>query len=175
MARVSLIVGAVLAALVLAVLAVGWSLPERHRATRSIVLAVPPDTVFALIADVASAPSWRSGVTEVEILARIPAGDVARYREHSSGDVVTYEVVERMEGRRFVTRIADPDLPYGGTWTFDLEPHAGGTRLRITEDGEVRNPIFRFMSRFVFGHAHTIETYLGDVARSFGGTASLEP
>jgi hypothetical protein len=68
----------------------------------------------------------------------------------------------------FVNQIADPSLPYGGTWTFVLEESSGGTLLRITEDGEVRNPIFRFMSRFVFGHTSTLENYLTNVGAHYG-------
>ena len=45
---------------------------------------------------------------------------------------------------------------------------AGGTALRITEDGEVYNPLFRFMSQFVFGHHATVDTFLTDLGRKFG-------
>jgi hypothetical protein len=78
--------------------------------------------------------------------------------------------------RRLVTRIADPSLPFGGGWTFDLiaandatpgAPNAS-TTLRITEDGEVYNPIFRFVSRFVMGHHATIDAYLRDVGTRLG-------
>ncbi len=39
-------------------------------------------------------------------------------------------------------------------------PAPQGSTLTITEDGEVYNPIFRFMSRFVFGHEATMAAYL---------------
>ena len=59
-----------------------------------------------------------------------------------------------------VARIADPSLPFGGTWTYRIVPAAAGSQVTITEDGEVYNPFFRFMSRFVFGHAATIEEFV---------------
>ena len=59
-------------------------------------------------------------------------------------------------------------MPFGGTWTYELTPTAGGTSLRITEDGEVYNPVFRFMSRFVFTHHATIDTYLTDMGKRLG-------
>ena len=74
-----------------------------------------------------------------------------------------YEIVEQAPPSRLVTRVAD-GLPYGGTWTFELAPEGGGTRLTITEHGEVYNPIFRVLARFVFGHAATMEAYLEDLA-----------
>ena len=42
----------------------------------------------------------------------------------------------------------------------------GGSDLTITEDGEVHNVIFRFMSRFVFGHTATMDTFLNHLNAS---------
>jgi hypothetical protein len=75
-----------------------------------------------------------------------------------------YEIVEQAPPHRLVSRVADPGLPYGGTWTFELAPEGGGTRLTITERGEVHNPVFRVLARFVFGYAATMEAYLEDLA-----------
>jgi hypothetical protein len=73
-----------------------------------------------------------------------------------------------------VTRIADQGLPFGGRWTYELAPSNAGTRVVITEDGEIYNPIFRFMARFVFGYAGTLETYLSQLQARMGG-AKAEP
>jgi len=51
-------------------------------------------------------------------------------------------------------------IPFGGTWTYDITPSGSGTQLRITERGEVYNPIFRVASRFVFRHTATMEEFL---------------
>jgi hypothetical protein len=75
---------------------------------------------------------------------------------------------------RVVTRIADPKLPFGGTWTIEVTPVEGGTTLRITERGEVHNPIFRFMSRFIFGQTKSMEDYLGALGKKFGETVSIQ-
>ena len=89
--------------------------------------------------------------------------------EHGGDGDILFEVAERVPDRRLVTRIADPSLPFGGRWTFELAPAAGGTELRITEDGEVYNPIFRFVSRFVMGYSHSTDRYLGDAKRALEG------
>jgi hypothetical protein len=62
--------------------------------------------------------------------------------------------------------IADSTLPFGGKWTYELTPSGTGTMLRITEDGEVYNPVFRFVSRFVMGHTATMDKYLADVGKA---------
>jgi hypothetical protein len=97
----------------------------------------------------------------------------ARWLEAGGDGEILFERVEAVPAERLVTRIADPGLPFGGTWTYELADaelaDAGqGTRLRITEDGEVYNPAFRFISRFVLGHGRTIERYLADLRRVAG-------
>lgn len=148
--------------LVAVVVIVGYALPVEHVTSGERVLPGSPERVFARIEDVARYPEWRSGVTRVEVLATDPL----RWREHADGDAITFEVVERERPVRLRVRIADPELPFGGTWTYHLRPEGTGTRLRITEHGEVYNPVFRFVSRFLIGHAATIEGFLGDVERA---------
>ena len=82
---------------------------------------------------------------------------------------VIMEVQESEPPTRFVTRIADPDQPFGGTWTFEIVPSGAGSRVTITERGEVYNPIFRVMSRFVFGYTGTMQSYLAALTARFGG------
>jgi hypothetical protein len=65
-------------------------------------------------------------------------------------------------------RIADPDLPFGGTWTFEITPSDSGSDIVLTENGEIYNPLFRFMARFVFGYEGTIEQYLEDLRKKLG-------
>lgn len=143
---------------------VGWLLPQSHHATRSVVLAAPPETVFRVIADVAHAASWRSDVCRIEDATGPGLG--MTFREVGRRGTVPYRVVGYEPGRRFVTRIADHSLPYGGTWTFDLEPDGRGTKLTISEDGEVYNPILRFLARLFFSPTATIERYQADLAKN---------
>jgi hypothetical protein len=67
-----------------------------------------------------------------------------------------------------VNRIAGSHLPFGGTWTFEVEPVEDGATLRITENGYVTNPVFRFVSRFVLGYTTEIEKYLRSLAKKLG-------
>lgn len=164
---IAAVVLVVVVVLVVGVLAIGWSLPVKHRATRSARIAARPADVFALIDAPAGFAQWRSGVTRVEVVTTDDAGAPLSFREHSGDGAITYDIVERVRDRRLVTRIADAGLPFGGQWTYELEPDGDGTTLRITEDGEVYNPLFRFVSRFVMGHTASIDRYLGDVTRRF--------
>ena len=168
MIRAALMVLGVLVAIVAIVTTIGYTLPQAHTASREAAFADPPDQIFAVLQDVERYPTWRSDVERVEVLARTPA---PRWREHGSNGTITFEVQESQAPTRLVTRIADPSLPFGGSWTYALTADGAGTRLTITEHGEVYNPIFRFMSRFVFGHTATIETFLADLGRHLAGSS----
>lgn len=142
---------------------VGVLLPVAHTATVSASVPAPPDVVWRLITEVEAFPEWRSDVERVE---RLPDREGrAVWREAGPTGALTMEVVRTEERRLMETRIADRGLPFGGTWTYRLDPVAEGTRVTLTEDGEVYNPFFRFMARFVFGHDATMRTYLGDLSR----------
>jgi hypothetical protein len=164
--RVLLWLGLALVGLTGVVALVGWLLPVGHTATRSATIARPTADVYASIADVAAYPQWWSDISRVEMLPAEPGA--MRFREHTSSGPVVMEVVEAAPPHRFVTRIADPGQPFGGTWTFELAPEPAGTRLPITERGEVYNPIFRFMSRFVFGQTGTMERFLRALSARLG-------
>jgi hypothetical protein len=108
----------------------------------------------------------RSDLKRVEVHTQ-PDGKV-HLREEGRNGAINYELVEDVPGKRIVTRILDTDLGYSGKWTYVFAPENGGARVAITEDGEVSNALFRFMSRYVFGHTATLDAYLSSLARRFG-------
>jgi hypothetical protein len=161
----------VIAAIVAVVLAIGFMLPVKHTSSRQALYHQPAAKIFALITNVKEFPSWRSSVKTVEVLP--PAAGRPRFREIGSDGSILYEIDSAVPPTKLVARIADPSLPFGGKWTYDLTPDGESTILRITEDGEVYNPFFRFVSRFILGHTRTIDRYLHDVAKHFGEESTL--
>lgn len=160
------------AALLAAMTAIGAALPVAHQESREALIPAPRERIYAAIEDVGRYPEWRSGVERIE---RDTTGHGARWVEHGTDGAIPYEVVDRRPGEYLVTRIADDDLPFGGTWSIALADAPGGTLVRITENGEVYNPLFRFMSRYVFGHAAGIERYLAELSARFSGAARPSP
>jgi uncharacterized protein YndB with AHSA1/START domain len=160
--RIAILVVGGLGALLLAIVGFGYALPVAHVATRDAVLPAQPERVFAAITDVEAYPKWRSDVEGVEVIARTPR---MQWRERGSDGTIAFEIEDSEPPRRLVIRITDRSLAFGGAWTFTLQPVEGGTRLTITENGEVYNPLFRVISRFVFGHTATIDKYLGDLQK----------
>lgn len=160
LAIVALVIVAVVAAIVIVV---GLVLPVAHTASAKATVAASPERVFGMLADVERFPQWRSRITRVDVLSRQPL----RWSEDGRDGKITFERVEADAGRHLVTRIADSGLPFGGTWTYELQPDGDRTIVTITERGEVYNPLFRFISRFVFGHTATMDGLLADLSKQF--------
>jgi uncharacterized protein YndB with AHSA1/START domain len=143
---------------------IGLMLPRDHVASTTTTINAPPDSVWEALVNVTDYPRWRTDVRSVDVLS---AEGAMRWREQTRQDAITFERTDAQRPTRLETRIADETLPFGGTWTWNLAPDATGTRVTITERGYVTNPIFRFMSRFVFGHHAAQEDFLRSLGRRF--------
>jgi uncharacterized protein YndB with AHSA1/START domain len=159
------IAAGVLVAFAALIAMVGWSLPVKHVATRQRTLAASPDVVWKTITDIDAFPSWRSHVTSVE---RVGNTGPVTWIEHGSSGRITFSIDASDPPRRLVARIADPTLPFGGNWTYELAPAGNGTVLTITEHGEIYNPVFRAVARFVFGYEATMTAYLDALGKKVG-------
>jgi hypothetical protein len=165
-AKAAAIAIAILILLVAVVAVIGYMLPKNHLASRSSHFRQPPQAIWDLIT---GPPDWRPDIRSWEKLA--PRDGRRMWKEiDKHRHAIAYESVEENPPHRLVTRIADPSLPFGGTWTFTIEPESTGCQVTITEAGEIYNPIFRFMARFVLGYSGTIETYLKALHGKFGET-----
>jgi hypothetical protein len=162
--KIALMVVGVLMLLVAGVVAIGAMLPKRHVVERSAIFKASPEKLFALIA---GNQEWRPDVKSCELITA--EGGKQFQRETSThGETILYELQQSRPPKAIQRRIATENLPYGGTWSFALEPANGETRVRITEDGEVYNPIFRFASKFVMGQTATQDVYLKAMGKAVG-------
>jgi uncharacterized protein YndB with AHSA1/START domain len=137
--RIAIAIVASLVAIVGVIALIGCFIPAGHEASRSAEFNQPPDAVFALIADPDTYHGWWSGAD------------------------VTSEVVEKVPPSKLVTRVVG-ETQFGGTWTLEIVPIASGSRLTITERGEIYNVVFRTLARFAFGYTATMDSFL-DAAR----------
>lgn len=154
------------AAALLVMTFIGLLLPRGHVAQASIVLDQPADSVWSAIRDLGAYPQWWS---HVEAVNRIPDRRLETWSQRDKyGNELPIEVVESEPSRRLVTRIAADDLPFGGTWTYELTASVAGTTLSLTEDGQIHNPLFRLMARFILGYYATLDSYLEALAQRFG-------
>jgi uncharacterized protein YndB with AHSA1/START domain len=151
-----------------AVTLVGTLIPREHRATRVAEFHRDEYAVWKALTNFAEFPAWMPGVRRV---APVEGRDGRpRYMLATSEGELVLEVVEASEPHRLVTRIVDSGQPFGGTWTYEIDPVPGATKLTITEDGWIRNPLFRFFARYVFGTTRTMDEALRGLGDHFGET-----
>lgn len=139
---------AALAALVAVIAGVGALLPREHVASRTLTTRRPAQDLWVLVSN--------------------PA-----FAKEATGQDLPVETIESVPPTKLVTRIADPNQPFGGTWTFAIAPTPGGSTLTITERGWVSNVVFRFVSKFIMGHHATMDTYLKNVAKRLNEEPAL--
>ena len=155
----------------LIVIVVGWLVPREHVTSRAARFHQPPEVIWAAITNVDAMPTWREGLKSIKHLP--DRNGLPAHVEVTASGEIPMETVEMTPPRKLVSRIASDKLPFGGTWTFEITPESDGATLRITERGWISNPLFRFLTRFVFGYPGTIDTYLKSLARKFGETAAI--
>lgn len=149
----------ILGMLITSMLIIGSVLPEQHTATASHTFQSSQEQVWSVLADFSTWPTWRSDLKEIR------SGHNTFSEVMSDGEIIEYRIEEFKTPERIVTKVITPDLPYGGSWTYELIPAGTGCTLTITEHGEVYNPMFRFMAKYLFGHTLTMNRYLDDLKK----------
>jgi uncharacterized protein YndB with AHSA1/START domain len=157
-----LILAGVLVCVILIVLLIGYLLPVKHRATIALTVHASPNQVWERLTDIRNYPNWRKDVKSVELLSDSEWTEVDPH-DHR----LPFKIVSRDPDLRLVTRINGQHLPFGGTWEYRIGKGGDGTTVTITEDGEVYNPLFRFVSKFIMGHSATLKRYSTYLESSF--------
>ena len=165
------LIGGGLVLLVAIAALIGAVVPRGHTATRQARFRQKPEAIYFILA---GPVDWRS---DIKASGSLPDRDGRKqwWEQDSHGQKITYELVEDKMPSRRVTRIAEKNLPFAGTWTIEISPTSEGSLVRITEDGEIYNVIFRFLARFFFGYTASIEGYLRDLGHRFGELTTIEP
>jgi len=146
---------------------IGAFVARDHRATSTISLRQSPDSVWKVVRDLGGITAWFPAMQQSERLPDRDGHEV--WHQKLSGFDVPIIVLESSPRRKLVTQI-DPTAggAFGGTWTYELAPDSAGTRISVTEAGWISNPVFRFMSRFLFGYYGSLDKYLRALGTRFG-------
>jgi hypothetical protein len=161
--KIVLILAAILVLLIAGVLITGSLLPKHHIASRAAAFRATPDQLFALI----SGPqSWRPDVLHSE-LDTDSSGRQILLESTRDGNKMTYSVTANAP-HSLTRTIIGTHLPFDGSWTYALSPTPAGTTVRITEDANIYNPVFRFMSRFILGYTGSMDKYLHALGAATG-------
>jgi uncharacterized protein YndB with AHSA1/START domain len=166
-----LVVGALVGLFVLAVL-LGLVLPKAHAVSRSLNIQAPPEKIWDVIRDFQNVPTWHPEVLRVEPVPDHHGREVWR-ETYAGGFVMKLETTELLRPHRLVRSIADVKGPFTGCWEFEIMDTQEGSRITITEKGEVPNPLIRLMFRLFMNPAMYLEKYLKALAAKFGAAATV--
>ncbi len=168
--RIVLGLVALVAVIVAIAYADGLTLPVNHSVTVVSVVSAPPARTLAIIADIGDGASWRSEVKSVQVLA--PEDGKDHWVEdlgHGEKMEFTASQTGALDPASHAVRkvTLDGGGSYGGTWTYDISPGPapGQTTLRITEDGFIHPPLYRFMMTHIFGPTSNLEIYMSDIQK----------
>ena len=150
------------------VMGVGSRLPAESVAVASTEVAAPREQVWGLLTEVTGFPGWRMGLKSV---AMVPtAGGQVCWRETRSWMTVPWCVVESVPQQRWVVRVADPRLPFGGEWTYELaDAGSRGTRVTLTTRRRAGPAMWRFADRYVTREDMAAGQLLRDLGRVCDG------
>lgn len=163
-----LVMGA-LAAVVIALVVGGLATPRAHVVSRCVTVAASTDLVWRTIRDVGRYAEWRRELRES---VASNGDDGPEWRESSGGGSQRFGIVVDEAPVRLTARILDDDAPFTGEWSWAVAPEGAGTRVTLTERGEVGNPLFRFIAAHMYGYDRTIDRYLRALAVRVGDPAA---
>jgi len=156
--KIIFIVAGVLVGIILIITGIGYCLPVSHVASRSKFFQANSIQIWKTISDFKEYPSWRRSIKRIE-----STGQDSWSEFDNRGNKIEYKLEMIELGKLWKTTIVSKDLPFGGNWIFRMDTKEDKTQLTIIEKGEVYNPVFRFVSRFIMGHTSTIDAYLADL------------
>jgi hypothetical protein len=157
----------------LTIAGIGTTLPVDHHAWCTAAYRRSVPFLFAAVEADDTSVNWRSSIKSAVLLSG--RGPSAVWRETDAyGKTLTFRTLADDGKSKLVRQIDfEPGSAFAGTWTYMFLPGglmAGHRRynltvLTITEDGQIYNPVFRFMGRYVVGYTQSMRTYLLDLGR----------
>ncbi len=149
---------------------IGLLLPRQQSFTRDVEINQPVPAIWRAVSDCPAEPSWRPDLKSCD---RLPdENGHATYRLTTRrGRAMKMEVVESIPPQHIMFRFLG--LPSNGTivWIFNLDPWNGGTKISLTQNDSVGNPLARILYRTVF-RTEFADGYLDALARKFGNAPS---
>jgi hypothetical protein len=164
-------IAGVVVGLVLLVVIVGALTPVEHHVSRTLVTKQSPQAIWDAINDHVNEPKWRDDIAGVNSVGD-RNGKPVWQENYKDGNTLQLATTESTPPTRMVREIAE-EGPFSGRWEIDIVPTGEGTKVTITENGKIPNPIFRFISKYVIGQTTQMERYLTNLAKKFGETPNI--
>lgn len=155
-----------------AVWGAGSVLPQDQAVIRGVFLKTPAEDVFAALTDYPGMRSWL-GVEEVSHLEDRDGLPVWELKQED-GHKMTLLVRESAAPHLLNLRLLDTPGLAGASWTFELIPQKEGTFVKLSQTGQLRSPLWRFLSHYILGPDLGMRQFLQALGRKFDQKVTIE-
>ncbi len=150
---------------------IGQRLPETYRARRRLTLPASVEEVWELLTDHRREPEWRPELAEVEVYGEQQGKPLWRER-HKRGERRTLVTEESEAPHKLVRSLAGVERrSFTATWTYRLEAldesDSPRTQVTVEEEMNITHPVYRLLSRYVFGNGAFSQQYLTALAQHY--------
>jgi uncharacterized protein YndB with AHSA1/START domain len=137
---------------------VGLFIPVNHQSSVSVILDADQKKVWTVITDYQSLPSWWSTVKSIEKQEK--DGKELWINTDQHGQKVAFYTTEEEAPNKLVRTMLSDNLPFGGSWTYELVTQDGKTHLTITEKGFIRSAFIRTIAKLFMNDQETMQSYV---------------
>lgn len=135
------------------------NLSKNHHVEAEAVYDRPADMVWQVMTDYASMPTWSPTISKAESLG-VKDGKPAWHLEMKDGHFIDVSIDESAPHKLFRTTVLDTDTPYSGSWTLSLSAAGNKTAVKLTQEGTIKSPFWRFVTHYITGEDTAIKQTL---------------
>lgn len=146
----------------------GGQLPPAHKTQLLVEFNAPASQVWALLSDFKNQPNWREGLTGVT-----EAGE-GLWVEDYEGRLLPLQTTQFEPPYLLERQISDADHPFQGRWRFEVSAEGEQSRLLLTEEASIENPLYRFMAHGLSDYEQTLRAYVSDLEGELGPATELD-
>lgn len=126
----------------------GLLLEPSYQNTYTVTLPVSSDTLWQQLVTPKPRAIWDGQIQSTEQLARTDKDDDEQLRWkdiYPNQTEINYSIKADAKAQTLLRKVDDPSLPIHFSWSILLESSKSGTVVAIEEQGQVNNPIVRYL------------------------------
>ncbi len=156
----------IIAILCFGVYGYGTNLPATHKFNKTAIYDKPIELIWQAIADYEIQPQWSENTVSSELLESIDTqhgDDIWRF-VYADGNFMDIKITQSQPPFLHISKIINTDYPFTGSWKFELAKiDDNKTKLVLTEEGTVENPLWRLIFKHIIGQEIGAESYLQEL------------
>ncbi len=166
----TLIIFTLLTSFISLILWYGYTIPIKHTVSISEHYNKTAPEIWFTIIQHDKYPEWHEDVYAIKELPE--KGGYQSWKEvDADGNTVPFIIIEHSPNVQLVIQTDDNTMDVNYRRTYDIIPDTDynkkGITLKVTQEDEIHNFLFRVIAHFFTGHSNDIETFLRSLKNKF--------